>query len=170
MVRAWQRTYGLPIVLSNCSNNYGPGQFPEKLIPLMIVHALTGKDLPIYGEGKNVRDWLYVDDHAEALEVILTKGRVGETYNVGGDCELMNNEVVASICDALDAARPRADGASYREQIAYVTDRLGHDQRYAVDFSKLTRETGWKPRYDFASGLAQTIDWVAARHVDSEQS
>lgn len=156
-VRAWHRTYGLPVVLSNCSNNYGPRQFPEKLIPLMIVNGLTGQPLPVYGKGDNVRDWLFVEDHAQALRLILERGRVGESYNVGGDAERPNLEVVHVVCDLLDtvvpASRPR------RELIRYVTDRPGHDFRYAMDASKLKAELGWAPRNSFESGMARTVEW-----------
>lgn len=158
-VRAWHETYGLPVVLSNCSNNYGPYHFPEKLIPLVILNALDERPLPVYGAGANVRDWLYVEDHARALELVATRGRVGESYNIGGRCERTNLAVVESVCDILDARRPRAGGASHRDLIAFVTDRPGHDRRYAIDASKIGRELGWTPREDFASGLAKTVDW-----------
>ncbi len=158
-VRAWHETYGLPVVLSNCSNNYGPYHFPEKLIPLVILNALDERPLPVYGAGANVRDWLYVEDHARALELVATKGRVGESYNIGGRCERTNLAVVESVCDILDARRPRAGGSSHRDLIAFVTDRPGHDRRYAIDASKIGRELGWTPREDFASGLAKTVDW-----------
>jgi len=159
LVRAWGETYGLPVVISNCSNNYGPYQYPEKLIPLMISKALAGEPLPIYGQGDNVRDWLYVDDHARALLAIIEQGRPGEVYNVGGDNELTNLEVVERICDELNTQRPRADGADYREQISFVADRPGHDKRYAIDASKLKRELGWAPRESFETGLGKTIRW-----------
>jgi dTDP-glucose 4,6-dehydratase len=158
-VRAWHETYGLPVVLSNCSNNYGPYHFPEKLIPLVILNALEGKPLPVYGKGENVRDWLYVDDHAKALELVLTRGAVGESYNVGGRNERTNLQVVETICDLLDTRVPLADGRKRRELIAFVTDRPGHDRRYAIDASKLERELGWRAEEDFDSGLARTIDW-----------
>ena len=158
-VRAWHETYGLPVVLSNCSNNYGPYHFPEKLIPLVILNALEGKPLPVYGKGENVRDWLYVDDHARALELVLTRGAVGESYNVGGRNERTNLQVVEAICDVLDARVPLADGRRRRELIAFVTDRPGHDRRYAIDASKMERELGWQAEEDFDSGLAKTIDW-----------
>jgi dTDP-glucose 4,6-dehydratase len=158
-VRAWHETYGLPVVLSNCSNNYGPYHFPEKLIPLVLLNALEGKPLPVYGKGENVRDWLYVDDHAAALEAVLTRGRVGESYNVGGNQERTNLEVVEAICDALDARLPLDGGASRRDLIAFVTDRPGHDRRYAIDASKISRELDWRPEETFDSGLAKTIDW-----------
>lgn len=157
LVMAWHRTYGLPVVLSNCSNNYGPYQFPEKLIPLMILNAMDGKELPVYGDGSNIRDWLHVEDHAEALVTILAKGVLGDKYNVGGRNERTNLEVVHTICDAVDAHL--ADGKSRREQIKFVTDRPGHDHRYAIDATKLETELGWKARYNFDTGIAQTIDW-----------
>ena len=156
-VRAWHETYGLPVVLSNCSNNYGPYHFPEKLVPLVILNALEGKPLPVYGRGENVRDWLYVDDHARALELVATRGRVGESYNVGGRAERTNLSVVETICDLLDARRPL--DRPRRELIAFVADRPGHDRRYAIDASKIERELGWTPRESFETGLAKTIDW-----------
>jgi dTDP-glucose 4,6-dehydratase len=158
-VRAWHHTYGLPVVTSNCSNNYGLYQFPEKLIPLMIINALTDKPLPVYGKGENVRDWLHVEDHARALVTVLTRGRVGETYNVGGDSERRNIDVVGMICDLLDELRPRPGGGSRRDLITYVTDRPGHDLRYAVDASKIDRELGWRPQESFTSGLRKTVEW-----------
>ena len=157
-VRAWHETYGLPVVLSNCSNNYGPYHFPEKLIPLVILNALEGQELPVYGKGENVRDWLFVDDHAEALELVLTRGRVGESYNIGGSAERTNLEVVESICHLLDERRPLPQGPR-RELIRFVPDRPGHDRRYAIDASKIARELGWAPAHDFHGGLAATIDW-----------
>jgi dTDP-glucose 4,6-dehydratase len=160
-VRAWHETYGLPIVLSNCSNNYGPYHFPEKLIPLVILNALEGKPLPVYGKGENVRDWLYVDDHAAALELVLTTGRVGESYNVGGNAERTNLSVVETICDLLDERRPLKEGKR-RDLITFVTDRPGHDRRYAIDASKIAAELGWTPQQTFESGLAATIDWYLA--------
>ena len=163
LVRAWGHTYGLPIVVSNCSNNYGPYHFPEKLIPLVILNALDGRPLPVYGDGANVRDWLYVDDHARALDAIVTRGRVGETYLVGGHSERSNLAVVHAICDRLDERRPRADGAPYRSQIEFVRDRPGHDRRYAIDPTKIERELGWRAEESFDSGLAKTIDWFLAR-------
>ncbi len=162
-VRAWHETYGLPVVLSNCSNNYGPYHFPEKLVPLVILNALEGKPLPVYGRGENVRDWLYVDDHARALELVVTRGRVGESYNVGGSAERTNLCVVETICDLLDARRPL--DRPRRELIAFVTDRPGHDRRYAIDASKIERELGWKPLESFESGLANTIDWYLANEA-----
>jgi dTDP-glucose 4,6-dehydratase len=158
LVRAYHRTYGLPVVTTNCSNNYGPYQFPEKLIPLMIHHALAGKPLPVYGDGGNVRDWLYVLDHCEALRLALERGAPGETYNIGGNCEVRNVEVVRRICELLDAARPRANGR-YAELIAFVRDRPGHDRRYAMDCSKIGAALGWRPRETFESGLAKTLRW-----------
>lgn len=159
LVRAWHHTYGLPVVLSNCSNNYGPYHFPEKLIPLVILNALEGKSLPVYGKGENVRDWLFVEDHAAALETIFRTGAVGESYNVGGRAERTNLQVVEAICDALDARRPLADGRKRRELITFVTDRPGHDRRYAIDCSRIERELGWTPSVDFEEGLARTVDW-----------
>jgi dTDP-glucose 4,6-dehydratase len=159
LVRAWHHTYGLPVVLSNCSNNYGPFHFPEKLIPLTILNALEGKPLPVYGKGENVRDWLYVDDHARALATIATTGKVGESYNVGGRNERTNLQVVETICDILDAKIPLADGRKRRALISFVTDRPGHDRRYAIDATKLETELGWKAEEDFESGIARTIDW-----------
>ena len=161
-VRAWHETYKLPVVLSNCSNNYGPYHFPEKLIPLVILNALEGKPLPVYGAGANVRDWLYVDDHARALEAVLTTGRVGESYNVGGRAERTNLQVVEAICDLLDERQPLPDKAPRRGLIEYVTDRPGHDRRYAIDPSKIERELGWSSSETFDSGLARTIDWFIA--------
>ncbi|WP_427964030.1 dTDP-glucose 4,6-dehydratase [Altererythrobacter sp.] len=161
-VRAWYETYGLPVVLSNCSNNFGPYHFPEKLIPLTILNAIEGKPLPVYGTGENVRDWLYVEDHARALELALTRGKVGQSYNVGGGQERTNLQVVEAICDVLDEREPRAEGTSHRDLISFVTDRPGHDRRYAIDASKITRELGWTPEETFESGLAKTIDWYLA--------
>ena len=159
LVRAFHHTYGLPVLTTNCSNNYGPYHFPEKLIPLIIARALAGEPLPVYGDGKNIRDWLYVTDHCAAIRTVLEKGRVGETYNVGGDAERQNIEVVKTICELLDQRRPREDGKPRASQITYVTDRPGHDRRYAIDASKLQGELGWKPRYTFEDGIAQTVDW-----------
>ncbi len=158
LVRAWHETYGLTTLISNCSNNYGPFQFPEKLIPLVIHNALAGKQLPIYGDGKQVRDWLYVGDHCAALARIIERGVPGETYAVGGDSERTNLEVVGTICDLLDHHRPRNSG-SYRDQIAFVADRPGHDRRYAIDASKLKRELGWQAERDFKSGIEATVKW-----------
>jgi dTDP-glucose 4,6-dehydratase len=162
LVRAWHDTYGLPVVLSNCSNNYGPYHFPEKLIPLVILNALEGKTLPVYGKGENVRDWLHVEDHVRALELIATRGKVGESYNVGGRAERTNLDVVETICDLLDARRPLPGGRGRRSLIAFVTDRPGHDRRYAIDPSKIERELGWRARESFESGIAGTIDWYLA--------
>jgi dTDP-glucose 4,6-dehydratase len=165
LVRAYFHTYGLPVTVSNCSNNYGPYHFPEKLIPLMILNALEGKPLPVYGDGKNVRDWLYVEDHCEALWAILEKGALGETYNIGGECERQNIEVVRQLCDVLEelspcSENPRARKLShYRDLITYVNDRPGHDRRYAVNCDKIKNELGWKQRHDFTSGLRDTIAW-----------
>ncbi len=158
LVRAWHDTYGLPVVISNCSNNYGPFHFPEKLIPLVILNALEEKSLPVYGAGANVRDWLFVEDHARALELVATKGKPGESYNVGGRCERTNLGVVQAICDTLDRMKPRRRG-SYRDLITFVADRPGHDRRYAIDASKIERELGWKPAETFETGLAKTIRW-----------
>ncbi len=157
LVRAYHHTYGLPAITTNCSNNYGPFQFPEKLIPLMLANALEGKALPVYGDGRQVRDWLYVGDHCEALRLVLARGRPGETYNVGGDSERHNLEVVHALCDALQAVRPRAGG--YRGLVAFVADRPGHDRRYAIDAGKIRGELGWRPRESFDSGLARTVRW-----------
>jgi len=159
LVRAWHETYKMPVVLSNCSNNYGPFHFPEKLIPLVILNALDEKPLPVYGEGANVRDWLYVEDHARALELVASQGTPGHSYNVGGNSEQTNLNVVKSICKILDTRRPRQSGASYRDLITFVTDRPGHDRRYAIDASKIKRELGWEPSETFDTGLARTIDW-----------
>jgi dTDP-glucose 4,6-dehydratase len=162
-VRAWRRTYGLPVVLSNCSNNYGPYHFPEKLIPLTILKCLHGENIPVYGDGGQTRDWLYVDDHARALQLVIEKGRIGESYNIGGASERTNLQVVHGLCDALDRRRPNAAG-SYRKLITFVADRPGHDFRYAIDFSKAERELGWRPRETFESGLERTVDW----YLDNE--
>lgn len=159
LVRAWHHTYGLPVLTTNCSNNYGPYHFPEKLIPLMILNALNGKALPVYGDGKNVRDWLYVVDHCRAIERVLAAGQVGETYNVGGCNEKTNLEVVHTLCDILDELQPRTDGASYREQIRFVQDRPGHDRRYAIDASKIIDQLGWKPQESFETGIRKTVEW-----------
>lgn len=159
LVRSYFHTYGLPVLTTNCSNNYGPYQTPEKLIPLMIVNALSGKPLPIYGDGLNVRDWLYVTDHCRAIGQVLRSGRLGETYNIGGDSEMTNLEVVSSICRILDELRPRQDGASYGTLVTKVKDRPGHDRRYAMDTRKISHELSWSPRETFQSGLRATIDW-----------
>ena len=159
LVRAFHHTFGLPVLTTNCSNNYGPYQFPEKLIPLIIQKALAGAPLPVYGDGLNVRDWLFVGDHCAAIRRVLESGRVGETYNVGGDAERQNIEVVKVICALLDKRRPRADGLPRESQITYVKDRPGHDRRYAIDASKLKRELGWAPTVRFEQGIARTLDW-----------
>jgi len=172
LVRAWHHTYGLPVLTTNCSNNYGPYHFPEKLIPLMIVNALAGKHLPVYGDGMQIRDWLYVKDNCSAIRRVLEGGRLGETYNVGGWNEKPNIEIVQRVCALLDELRPKADGSSYATQITYVTDRPGHDRRYAIDARKIERELGWTPAETFATGIRKTVDgylgnpdWVA--HVQS---
>ncbi|MFA7268874.1 MAG: dTDP-glucose 4,6-dehydratase [Sterolibacterium sp.] len=162
LVRAWQHTYGLPVLITNCSNNYGPYQFPEKLIPLVLLNALQGKPLPIYGKGDNVRDWLYVDDHARALLMVFERGVAGETYNIGGHNEKTNLEVVDALCALLDELQPRADGRSYLEQKTFVADRPGHDRRYAIDASKIERAIGWKPQESFETGLRKTVAWYLA--------
>jgi len=159
LVRAWHHTYGLPVLTTNCSNNYGPYHFPEKLIPLMIVNALAGKPLPVYGDGMQIRDWLYVKDHCSAIRRVLEAGRLGETYNVGGWNEKPNIEIVQTVCALLDELRPKADGSSYAAQITYVTDRPGHDRRYAIDARKLERELGWKPAETFETGIRKTVQW-----------
>ena len=159
LVRAWHHTYGLPVLTTNCSNNYGPYHFPEKLIPLMIVNALAGKPLPVYGDGMQIRDWLYVKDHCSAIRCVLNAGRLGETYNVGGWNEKPNIEIVQTVCALLDALRPKADGTRYASQITYVTDRPGHDRRYAIDARKLERELGWKPAETFETGIRKTVQW-----------
>ena len=159
LVRAWHHTYGLPVLTTNCSNNYGPYHFPEKLIPLMIVNALAGKSLPVYGDGMQIRDWLYVKDHCSAIRRVLQAGRLGETYNVGGWNEKPNIEIVNTVCRLLDELRPKADGSSYASQITYVTDRPGHDRRYAIDARKLERELGWKPAETFETGIRKTVQW-----------
>jgi dTDP-glucose 4,6-dehydratase len=162
LVRAWHHTYGLPVLTTNCSNNYGPYHFPEKLIPLMIVNALAGKPLPIYGDGMQVRDWLYVQDHCRAIQRVLEAGRLGETYNVGGWNEKPNIEVVRTLCALLDELQPRADGQSYASQITFVKDRAGHDRRYAIDARKIEQELGWRPQETFESGLRKTVQWYLA--------
>ena len=157
LVRAYHHTYGLPTLTTNCSNNYGPRQFPEKLIPLFISNALAGKPLPVYGDGRNVRDWLYVADHCDAVRLVLAKGRVGETYNIGGECERANIDLVRTLCALLDRLRPRT--GSYAELIEFVKDRPGHDRRYAMNIDKIRRELGWRPREGFESGLEKTVHW-----------
>ena len=159
LVRAWHHTYGLPVLTTNCSNNYGPYHFPEKLIPLVILNALAGKSLPIYGDGQQIRDWLYVKDHCSAIRRVLEAGRLGETYNVGGWNEKPNLDVVHTICSILDGLRPKADGSSYAAQITYVKDRPGHDRRYAINATKLERELGWKPAETFETGIQKTVQW-----------
>ena len=159
LVRAWFHTYGLPVITTNCSNNYGPYHFPEKLIPLMILNALNNKPLPVYGDGQQIRDWLYVGDHCSAIREVLANGRLGETYNIGGWNEKANIDVVKTICTILDELRPRSDGGSYAEQITFVKDRPGHDRRYAIDASKIEKELGWRPVETFDSGIRKTIQW-----------
>ena len=159
LVRAWFHTYGLPVVTTNCSNNYGPYHFPEKLIPLIILNAINGKLLPIYGDGQQVRDWLYVGDHCSAIRAVLAKGTLGETYNIGGWNEKANLEVVNTICQILDELKPRSDGKSYAQQITFVKDRPGHDRRYAIDASKIERELGWRPAETFDTGIRKTVQW-----------
>ena len=165
LVRAWHRTYGLPVLITNCSNNYGPYHFPEKLIPLVILNALEGKKLPIYGNGQQVRDWLFVEDHARALYVVATQGIVGETYNIGGHNEKQNIDVVRTICQILDELQPRADQQSYASLITFVQDRPGHDQRYAINASKIKNELGWVPEQSFETGIRQTVEWYLS-HLD----
>ncbi len=164
LVRAWSETYGLPVVLTNCSNNYGPYHFPEKLIPVVILNALAGKALPIYGDGSNIRDWLYVEDHADALLLVLQKGALGRSYNIGGENERTNLELVQTLCVILDEKRPRGDGKSYADQITFVTDRPGHDARYAIDPSRIRDELGWRPSVTVEEGLARTVQW----YLDNE--
>ncbi len=162
LIRAWHHTYGLPVLTTNCSNNYGPFHFPEKLIPLMIVNALAGKPLPVYGDGMQIRDWLYVKDHCSAIRRVLDKGTVGETYNVGGWNEKPNIEIVNTVCALLDEMKPRADGQKYSSQITYVKDRAGHDRRYAIDARKIERQLGWKPAESFETGIRKTVEWYLA--------
>jgi dTDP-glucose 4,6-dehydratase len=159
LVRAYHHTYGLPVLTTNCSNNYGPLHFPEKLIPLMIVNAQAGKPLPVYGDGQQIRDWLYVKDHCSAIRAVLAGGRLGETYNIGGWNEKPNLDIVHTVCDLLDELKPRADLQSYRSQISYVTDRPGHDRRYAIDARKIEQELGWKPTETFETGIRKTVQW-----------
>ena len=165
MVRSYFHTYGLPTIITNCSNNYGPLQFPEKLIPLMITHAVAGKPLPIYGDGLNVRDWLFVADHCEALRMVLERGRPGETYNIGGRNERSNREVVEAICEILDELRPDSVHRPHRQLMQFVKDRPGHDRRYAIDATKLEQEIGWRGRETFATGLRKTVQW----YLDHEE-
>ena len=162
LVRSYHHTYGLPVLTTNCSNNYGPYHFPEKLIPLMIVNALAGKPLPVYGDGQQIRDWLYVKDHCSAIREVLARGRLGEVYNVGGWNEKPNLDIVYTLCQLLDELRPKADGGSYQSQIAYVKDRPGHDRRYAIDASKIERELGWRPSETFETGIRKTVAWYLA--------
>ena len=162
LVRAYHHTYGLPVLTTNCSNNYGPYHFPEKLIPLLIVNSLAGKPLPVYGDGQQIRDWLYVKDHCSAIRRVLEKGEIGETYNVGGWNEKPNLDIVHTVCALLDELRPRPDGKPYKDQITYVTDRPGHDRRYAIDARKLERELGWKPAETFETGIRKTVEWYLA--------
>lgn len=164
LVSAWGHTYGLPVLITNCSNNYGPYHFPEKLIPLMIVKALAGEKLPVYGEGAQVRDWLYVEDHVRALQRVFEQGRIGRTYNIGGNNEKRNLEVVTTVCAILDRLRPRSDGRAYAEQIAFVADRPGHDRRYAIDADRIRTELGWEPAETFESGIDKTVNW----YLDNE--
>ena len=165
LVKAWGHTYGLPILVTNCSNNYGPHQFPEKLIPLAIIKALAGDAMPVYGQGLNVRDWLFVDDHAQALTLVLERGRPGETYNIGGNAERRNIDVVGAICEAMDRLTPCRTGTSHRELISFVPDRPGHDFRYAIDFAKLRQELGWAPAHSFEAGLFATVQWYIANRT-----
>lgn len=169
LVRAYHHTYGLPVLITNCSNNYGPYQFPEKLIPLMIMNAIRGKELPVYGDGGNIRDWLYVTDHCRALATVLAKGEPGEVYNVGGGNEKTNLELVHLLCDLLDELQPCKDGGSYRCQIVFVKDRPGHDRRYAIDAGKIQRELGWSPQESFESGLRKTVEWYLANQQWCQQ-
>lgn len=159
LARAWQRTYGLPVIVTNCSNNYGPYQYPEKLIPTIIKTALAGEQIPVYGKGENIRDWLYVEDHVKALALVIEKGKPGETYNIGGDAEIKNIDIVRQVCSILDRIENRSDSASYSKQIHFVTDRPGHDFRYAIDASKINRTLGWQPDTKLAQGLKETVFW-----------
>ncbi len=165
LVRAWHHTYGLPVLTTNCSNNYGPYHFPEKLIPLVLLNAMAGKPLPIYGDGQQVRDWLYVEDHCRAIARVLEAGKVGETYNIGGWNEKPNLEVVNTLCAVLDELQPRADGKRYAEQITYVKDRPGHDRRYAIDARKIERDLGWKPQETFETGIRKTVQWYLSNQA-----
>ncbi|MFL6725629.1 MAG: dTDP-glucose 4,6-dehydratase [Sphingomicrobium sp.] len=162
-VRAWGHTYGLPVLVTNCSNNYGPFHFPEKLVPLIIIRALAGEQLPVYGDGCNIRDWLFVEDHARALRIVFERGVPGQTYNIGGNAERRNIDVVREICAALDRRAPRPDGRSYADQISFVKDRPGHDRRYAIDASKIRRELGWEPTVSFEQGIQSTVEWFLMR-------
>ena len=163
LVHAWHHTYGLPITMTNCSNNYGPYHFPEKLIPLIILKAIAGEDLPVYGKGENIRDWLYVEDHARAIQHVFEKGQIGQSYNIGGDAERRNIDVVHGICDLLDRLQPRSDKKTYREQINFVSDRPGHDFRYAIDATKIKKELGWIQQESFETGLEKTVRWYLSR-------
>ena len=165
LVRAWHHTYGLPVLTTNCSNNYGPYHFPEKLIPLCILNALNGKPLPIYGDGQQIRDWLYVKDHCSAIRRVLEKGKLGETYNVGGCNEKANLDVVRTLCSILDELKPKLDGTKYESQITYVKDRPGHDRRYAIDATKIQKELGWKPQETFETGIRKTVEWYLANET-----
>jgi dTDP-glucose 4,6-dehydratase len=168
LVRAWHHTYGLPVVMTNCSNNYGPYQFPEKLIPLMINNALAGKALPVYGTGENIRDWLYVDDHADALQLVLEQGVLGESYNIGGFNEHTNLDVVHTLCEVLDELLPDSPYCPHKNLIEFVTDRPGHDQRYAIDATKINKELGWQPKETFATGLRKTVEWYLSNREWNE--
>ena len=165
LVRAWQRTYGVPVTISNCSNNYGPYQFPEKLIPLIIANTVANRSLPVYGDGTNVRDWLFVTDHCSAIDLLVRRGETGRTYNVGGHNEKTNLEVVHAICDLVDELVPRPDASSRRDLVTFVADRPGHDQRYAIDASRMENELGWKPDHDFEGGLRTTVEWYLANQA-----
>ena len=169
LARAWHDTYGLPVLVTNCSNNYGPYQFPEKLIPVVILKALRGEPIPVYGKGENIRDWLYVGDHAEALHTVIARGRLGETYNIGGNNERRNIDLVRLLCSLLDELKPRADGKSYTDQITFVTDRPGHDLRYAIDASKIKRDLGWTPKQDHTSGFRKTVAWYLENTAWTDQ-
>jgi dTDP-glucose 4,6-dehydratase len=169
LVRAYRHTYGLPVITTNCSNNYGPYQFPEKLIPLIIINALKGKLLPVYGDGRQIRDWLHVNDHCRALALVLEQGTLGETYNIGGQAEKSNLEVVETLCDLLDVLKPMNDGKSYRKLVAFVKDRPGHDRRYAINPEKIRRELGFQPRYNFATGLKETARWYLNNSIWVQQ-
>jgi len=159
LVRAWHKTYGLPVLITNCSNNYGPYQFPEKLIPLMIINAISSKELPLYGKGDNIRDWLYVEDHCDVIYKVLLNGKIGETYNIGGNCEKTNLEVIETICEILDQIKPNKNCKSYKDKIKFVQDRPGHDYRYAMDITKINKDMNWKPKESFMSGIGKTIEW-----------
>jgi dTDP-glucose 4,6-dehydratase len=169
LARAWADTYGLPVLITNCSNNYGPYQFPEKLIPVVILKALRGEAIPVYGKGENIRDWLYVGDHANALHTVIAKGTIGETYNIGGYNERTNLDLVRLLCELLDEFQPRTDGKPYADQITFVTDRPGHDLRYAIDASKIKRELGWTPKQDHTSGFRKTVKWYLDNHSWTQQ-